>query len=63
MLRYWWAHWLYGWVYRLLIALAIKKRQIREQYLKLKYNEIKFEEKCPLNNIDINYSDAFDENL
>ncbi|CAG2103852.1 unnamed protein product [Medioppia subpectinata] len=63
MLRYSMAHWLYGWVYRLLIALAIKKRHIRENILRLKYKDIKYEEKCPLNNIKLEYTDAFNENL
>ncbi|XP_054165992.1 uncharacterized protein LOC128963503 [Oppia nitens] len=64
MLRFSFAHWLYGWAYRLLIAIAIKKRQIKENLLKLKYKDLKYEEeKCPINHIDIQYSDAFDEKI
>lgn len=62
MLRFTFAHWMYGWAYRMLIKIAIKKKQIREYYLKNKYPNLRFEEKCPLN-IDIGYLDAFNEKL
>lgn len=63
MLRFSIGHWLYGTAYRLLIALAIKRKQIRELVLKNRYKDIKYEVKCPINNIDIQYEDAFDDNI
>ncbi len=62
MLRFSFAHWIYGSIYRMLISTAIKKKQIKELYLKNKYQNLKYEEKCPLN-IDIGYLDAFNEKL
>ena len=36
---------------------------MRETYLKLKYSDIKYEERCPLSAIDIEYSDAFNDKI